>query len=39
MSEIYKNYITKFINSLDERQLKVIYLLAQKYWLGGASHE
>lgn len=39
MKNIYKKYIAIFIEDLSEKELKVIYELAQKYWARGASHE
>lgn len=39
MKTFYKKYIAIFIEDLSEKELKVIYELAQKYWARGASHE
>lgn len=39
MKEVYKKCIVKFMDNLSEAQLKVLCLLAQKFWLGGGRHE
>lgn len=39
MEHIYKKCILKFIEGLNEKQLKALYLLAQRYWTRGAHHE